>query len=244
MLTTEQIEAYRRDGFLVLPEFLEAGVLADLRAAYDEVIERQVHADGDRMLGGITRQVMFPAWAHPTFDRNAAVRRGIEIARRLLGMDEVHRSFDMLIYKPPGHPHETPWHQDMAYSGHPVAKPGLTIPLESIQFWVALDDVDEETGCMQFMPGFHVQPLLPHHVAAGDPTDDSRLLAIVDPERQLDLHTVVAAPLAAGGATLHSYGTPHYTGPNRSRTRPRRAYIFNVATPHGIRFLLGLADEH
>ena len=125
MLTAEQIEAYRRDGFLVLPELLEGGVLAHLRAACDEVIERQVRADGDRMLGGITCQVMFPAWAHPAFDRNPAVRQGLELAPQLLAIDEVHRSFDMLIYKPPDHPHATPWHQRRAIllSYQPAGRP-------------------------------------------------------------------------------------------------------------------------
>ena len=28
---------------------------------------------------------------------------------------------------------------------------------------------------------------------------------------------------------MHSYGTPHYAGPNRSVDRPRRVYIVNVA---------------
>ena len=41
--------------------------------------------------------------------------------------------------------------------------------------------------------------------------------------------TVVVAEIPAGAATMHSYGTPHYTGANRSRDRHRRAYIFNVA---------------
>ncbi|MFZ0658894.1 MAG: hypothetical protein WAM05_09260, partial [Candidatus Binataceae bacterium] len=50
-----------------------------------------------------------------------------------------------------------------------------------------------------------------------------------DPERVLDLNRAVACPLRAGGATVHNYGTPHFTPPNRSATRPRRAYIFSFA---------------
>jgi ectoine hydroxylase-related dioxygenase (phytanoyl-CoA dioxygenase family) len=29
----------------------------------------------------------------------------------------------------------------------------------TVQFWVALDDVDETTGCMHFVPGVHEQAL-------------------------------------------------------------------------------------
>jgi ectoine hydroxylase-related dioxygenase (phytanoyl-CoA dioxygenase family) len=163
----------------------------------------------------------------------------VHIGRQLFGTEAVHRSFDMLIYKPPGHPHETPWHQDMAYSGHPTAPPGTAISLESIQVWLALDDADEENGCMHFVPGRHRDPLLEHEVAAGDPADDGRLLAITDPAAALDLSTVVPAPLRAGGCTMHTQGTPHFTPPNRSSDRPRRAYIFNVATDRGMRGLIG-----
>jgi ectoine hydroxylase-related dioxygenase (phytanoyl-CoA dioxygenase family) len=191
------------------------------------------------MLGGITRQVMIPSSAHPVFDRNDVVRDAIQVGRQLFGTEAVHRSFDMLIYKPPGHPHETPWHQDQSYSKHPTAPAGTTCSLESLQVWVALDDADVENGCMHFVPGRHRDPMLEHRVASGDPQSDSRLLEIVDPARDLDLSSVVAAPLRAGGCTMHTQGTPHYTPPNRSADRPRRAYIFNVATSNGMRGLVG-----
>jgi ectoine hydroxylase-related dioxygenase (phytanoyl-CoA dioxygenase family) len=119
----------------------------------------------------------------------------------------------------------------MAYTALPFAEAGTTNTLESIQFWVPLDDVDAENGTMQFVAGHHDGALLEHYVASGDPDDEGRLLALVDPESQLDLSTAVVAEIPAGGATMHFYGTPHYTGPNRSAERHRRAYIFNVATP-------------
>jgi ectoine hydroxylase-related dioxygenase (phytanoyl-CoA dioxygenase family) len=229
-LTGEQLDAWKRDGFLIVERFIDRETLAVLRAAYDEILRGDIEAGGDRMLGAVTRQVMRPSSAHPSFDTNAAVDRGFEIARQVFATAQVRRTFDMLIYKPPGHPHETPWHQDMAYSKQPFAAAGTTNTLESIQFWVALDDVDAENGCMRFVPGHHDRPLLEHHVVSDDPTDEGRLLALVDPESQLDLSTAVVAAIPAGGATMHFYGTPHYTGPNRSAERRRRAYIFNVAT--------------
>ena len=229
ILAPEQVEAWSHDGFLVLDSFVDDDTLAALRTAYDEIIAKDVEASGDRMLGGITRQVMLPSAAHPAFDANPVVRKGISIGRRLFGTDDVVRTFDMLIYKPPNHPHDTPWHRDMAYTGRPLAEKGTAIVLQSIQFWVPLDDVDAENGCMQFVSGYHTRPLLEHYVASGDPDDEGRLLALVDPVSQIDLSNVVVAEISAGAATMHSYGTPHYTGPNRSPDRHRRAYIFNVA---------------
>jgi ectoine hydroxylase-related dioxygenase (phytanoyl-CoA dioxygenase family) len=234
-LSHEQLDAWKRDGFLVLERFVDEETLAALRAAYDDILRRDVEASGDRMLGAVTRQVMHPSSAHPTFDSNPAVDRGMQIARQVLATADIRRSFDMLIYKPPGHPHDTPWHQDMAYSEQPFAEPGTPNTRESVQFWIPLDDVDAENGCMQFAPGYHDRPLLEHHVVSADPTDEGRLLALVDPESQLELSTTVVAPIPAGGATMHFHGTPHYTGPNRSAERERRAYIFNLATTHAFR---------
>lgn len=227
-LGTTQLRAWQCDGFVVIERLIGEDAVARLREAYDAILARRVVAGGDRMLGGITRQVMMACTAHPAFHRNEALDEAAEIAEQLLGEAPV-RSFDMLIDKPPGHPHATPWHQDMSYAGLPFAPEGSAIPLETLQFWVALDDVDALNGCMHFLPGQHTRPLLAHRVASGDPNDDARLLELVDAERQLDLSRAVAAPLRAGGATLHSYGTPHYTPPNRSADRPRRAFIFNLA---------------
>jgi hypothetical protein len=217
-----------RDGFAAIDELVDQGEVARLRTAYDEILDGTVAAPGDRHLGGITRQVKGPAQAHPAFDRNAALDAAIELATELLG-EPVARFYDMLIFKGPGHPHATPWHQDIGYFGRPVAAPGTRAVLDDLQFWVALDDVDVENGCMHFVPGRHRDPSLEHRVCAGDPDDEGRLIEITDVGRQLDLSTAVACPLRAGGATIHLPGTPHFTPPNASIDRPRRAYIFNLA---------------
>lgn len=230
-LSAEQINRWHADGFLVLDRFVDDETVHSLRAAYDDVLAHRTDMAGsdDRDLGGLTRQVMLPHRAHPTFDANPAIDSGLAMAAQLLGVESVVRTFDMLIYKPPGHPHPTPWHQDSAYDAQPFAPAGHLTPHHSVQFWLPLDDVDEDTGCMQFVPGHHRAPLLDHRVAAGDPDDSGRLLELVDPEAQLDLSTVHVAAMPAGGITMHSYGTPHYTGANRSRDRQRRSYIFNIA---------------
>jgi ectoine hydroxylase-related dioxygenase (phytanoyl-CoA dioxygenase family) len=228
-LTPSQVERYHAEGFLAIERLVDDATVAMLRAAYDELLDGVAAPPFDRQLGGITRQIMHPSFRHPAFDVNPAVEAAREIVSELYPDRTVGRTFDMLIFKPPGHPHETPWHQDHSYTFRPVTRAGAAIPDGFVQFWLALDDADVENGCMHFLPGLHRAPLLEHVVASGNPDDDSRLLALRDPERQADLRRTVACPLPAGGCTLHDYGTPHYTPPNRSSDRPRRAYIFNLA---------------
>jgi ectoine hydroxylase-related dioxygenase (phytanoyl-CoA dioxygenase family) len=215
-------------GFTVRPRLVDEAVVEQLRTAYDEILDHTVTAQGDRMLGGLTRQVMAPSQAHPVFDRNAALDAAAEIASEFFGRVATRRSFDMLIDKPAGHRHETPWHQDLAYAQRPTAPAGYFEDHQTLQFWIALDDADVENGCMQFIPGQHREPLLEHRVVSGDPDDEGRLLGLVDPAAQLDLSAAVVGAIPAGGCTVHLPTTPHYTGPNRTADRRRRAYIVNI----------------
>lgn len=85
---------------------VDRGEVETLRNAYDELIDAEVPSPGDRLLGGITRQVMVPWAAHPTFADNGALRAGLAVGAQLEG-EPVERVFDMLIFKPPLHPVST-----------------------------------------------------------------------------------------------------------------------------------------
>ena len=234
------VERFERDGFLSFPKIAGPNTVRTLAETYDRMLAGEIDCGVlDRQLGRKMRQIMEPTRHHPAFLENEAVRNGRAIAAQLLQTPEPPLAFSMLIYKEPGQLAETPWHHDYAYAEMPFTPAGRNIPYdESVQFWMALDDVDEANGCMHFLPGGHLDPLHPHYVAGGEPTDDGRLLAIADAEGELDLTKAVACPLSAGGATVHSFGTPHYTSGNRTTDRPRRAFIFNFAK-RGLESLIG-----
>jgi len=226
-------EAFTRDGFLAFDRIAGPSTVEALGRVYDALLSHEIDCTAtDNPLGRITRQIMSPSSYHPIFRDNEAFNRGRQIAAALLGIDDPQPVFDMLIYKEPGQLATTPWHQDFAYAAMPFTSVGAAVPCdEVVQFWMALDDADAENGCMHFVPGVHREPLLSHHVAAGEADYSQRLLAIEDPGAALDMSAVVACPLKAGGATVHNYGTPHFTPGNRTADRPRRAYIFNFANP-------------
>jgi hypothetical protein len=225
-------ERFKRDGFLAIPRLADAETVRAIGAVYDDMLSGAIDVTPtDNPLGRITRQIMVPSVYHPIFRDNPALNAAREIAVALLGVPEPKPIFDMLIYKEPGQVAETPWHQDFSYSEMPHAPAGSLIPAdEVVQFWLALDDVDEENGCMNFIPGEHRSPMREHYVASGEPDYSQRLLAIRDAAAVLDLGKAVACPLKAGGATVHNYGTPHYTSGNHTTDRPRRAYIFNFSS--------------
>ena len=99
------------DGFTVIPQ-LVTDCVAQLRQAYDDIIAGKVDCGAsDRMLGGLTRQVMHPSNFHPLFADNPALDAAKTIATQLMGWDTPQLHFDMLINKVPGNHNTTPWHQ-------------------------------------------------------------------------------------------------------------------------------------
>lgn len=223
-------DRFHQDGFSVVPDLASPELVADMRTVYDGMLDGSIPCPGtDRDLGGLTRQIMMPHLHHDLFANNAALDRAKAIAASLVGCDDPQFYFSMLIFKPAGHPHATPWHMDMSYAGRPATPAGTLWPNNVIaQFWLALDHVDEDMGCMEFVPGVQGRPMPQHYVASGADDDEGRLLAIINPNVDLPLDRAVKCPLPAGSATVHGYATPHYTGPNRSE-RGRRAYIFSFA---------------
>lgn len=217
------------DGFTTIDSLIDAETVVVIRKLYDQFMDGTIECGGDfGKLGGITRHVMYPQKHHPYFKSNPAISAAKAIARELSQCEDPELTYDMLITKPPGHTKETPWHQDYAYAQTPVVPKGSKIPNRTLQFWVALDDVDLSNGCMCFIPKVHSASLLEHIVYSGDPTEKDRMLALADPSEALDLTQMVACPLKAGGCTVHFDGTPHFTPGNTTRDRQRRAYIFNL----------------
>jgi hypothetical protein len=82
-----------------------------------------------------------------------------------------------------------------------------------------------ENGCMQYVPGSHLGPVLEHRSLHGDPRK-SALECIGD----FDRAATVLCPLPPGGAALHHCRTLHSAGANTTG-EPRRAYILAFRGP-------------
>jgi ectoine hydroxylase-related dioxygenase (phytanoyl-CoA dioxygenase family) len=225
-LTPDEVAAFHRDGFLVVPALTSAEEITCLQAIYDQLFagERDFAA-GDRLeLAGIDDdghetlpQIISPEKYAPELLHIQARERALAIARQLLGPD-TERMGDHAILKPGGHGAATPWHQDEAYWD-----PALEY--DALSFWMPLQEATVENGCMQFVPGSHRSDVLPHrHIS-----DNPRVEALEYDGDIADL-PVTVCPLAPGGATVHGSRTLHYTGPNLSDA-PRRAYIMGFGRP-------------
>ena len=156
-------------------------------------------------------QLTNPAKYAPQLFETSFVQNATYLARKLLHPDCVLRSNYVLV-KPARIGIGTPWHQDEAYRDPRFLHHELT-------FWMPLQDVDIDQGCMMFIPKSHQQGILTHE----SPNHDPRKHVIVCTGRFQEGQAVVC-PLPAGGCTIHDQRTLHCTGNNLSDV-DRYAYI-------------------
>ncbi|MFZ9633855.1 MAG: phytanoyl-CoA dioxygenase family protein, partial [Alphaproteobacteria bacterium] len=105
-----------------------------------------------------------------------------------------------------------PWHQDAAYFR--VRDPGSVVGV-----WIALDPARRSNGCMQVIPGSHLEGPVAHM-----PADDVNLCEI--PADRLRLADRLHVELEPGDGLVFHPLLHHYTAPNDSDMR-RRAVQFH-----------------
>jgi hypothetical protein len=128
---------------------------------------------------------------------------------QLLKTEPVFHS-DQLFFKPPRHGSPKAYHQDNAYF--------LMHPDDHVvTAWIALDDVDEENGCLRYIDESHLGPILPSVEVPGVPHD-------LTPDPSLyDIKKESLARVKKGGVVFHHSKALHMSGPNHS-PRWRRGY--------------------
>jgi ectoine hydroxylase-related dioxygenase (phytanoyl-CoA dioxygenase family) len=216
-LTEVQLAFFRREGYLAVE-----GVTTPGEAAFvGRVIARLIATSRTFPNSvGVAQtpliQVVMPVLEAPELVGTLLRANATAVARQLLGEATTFAGEQALI-KPARHDVPTPWHQDEAYWDSSWDHTALAV-------WVALQDTDEENGCLRFLPRSHEWGVLPHHlveVATGD------IELEVD---EIDAAGAVACPLPVGGATVHWSRTLHSAGANRTG-RPRFAYSLGFHLP-------------
>lgn len=138
-------------------------------------------------------------------------------AYQLLGGKAVRFWHDQLFCKPANHGGVVAWHQDFSYWTR-------TSPMQHLTAWVGLDDVSEENGCLQYIPGSHRWGLLNKPVLTGEMEG---LKAFLNEEQTQQLAKPTPIEMKKGYATFHHPLLVHGSFENNSE-RPRRAFVLNV----------------
>lgn len=208
-LTPEQIEAYERDGFVVIDDVFTADDVAILREASEDAAVR----DGLEQKGIAEKTVHLLAITtfHPAFMELAKHPAIVDRIRPLIG-DDIQLEHSKLASKPPakgkGPFH---WHQDFAFFPHTNTS--------LVAVMVMLDDATPENGCMQMVKGSHKWGLLDHMedgVFGG---------ACQEETRWADENLIENITPKAGGISIHHCMALHGSDPNLSGA-PRRGLVF------------------
>lgn len=165
----------------------------------------------------------------------AAESRGWSSTR--IGQDDV-------IWKPPAasNAHAPPrpqttvgFHRDADY----ISKQFEPYENNMVTLWMALDDADEETGCIEYVPGSHkfVQPMRDSieqetssnlSFFSGEETKEDSSHRDSLSSEIYSQQDIVRATCPAGHAIFHHQDVWHGSGPNRSTSRHRRALVAHL----------------
>jgi ectoine hydroxylase-related dioxygenase (phytanoyl-CoA dioxygenase family) len=224
MISQAQVDAYNRDGFIVVPEVLTKTELVEIRAVIAEIVagaaKVTAHDDvydlepGHNSSEPKVRRIKTPHQVHPLFDRLVRSRKVIDICKALIGRElRLHGSKLNMKSAKYGSPVE--WHQDWAFYPHTND--------DILAIGVLLDDTSLENGPLLCTPGSHKGPVFSHH------DDDGYFCGAVDP-REISAEIKAALPCIgpAGSMSFHHVRTLHGSAQNVS-DRPRNLLLYEVA---------------
>lgn len=225
MLTESQIAQYHRDGFLLGPRILTDSQVNHLNSEVTRIIETRndPRASKPLLLRNLGPSDKNPVWqivniwqASPPFAQLITDKTIAEDLAQLTNATELRLFHDQIQYKPPSTGGINMWHQDLPY--WPILTGG-----QQITAWLALDDADQQNGCMSMVPGSHHWG---NHIALLEslPTFDAM-------PAYFDNHPIEtkSCPVPAGHVHYHHSLTWHGSPANRSG-RPRRAIALHFMT--------------
>lgn len=226
LLTEKTTEQYKNDGFISLETICPSEEVLQIRQSLLRMFENKIGYEEGAQYDFVSRDdpnipqrfpsLHDPSHYDPSLLKTTYYNSALAIAKQLLGPQAALYGEHALL-KPANFGPETPWHQDEAFRSPDFEYRELSI-------WLALQPVEKDNGCMQFIPGSNHSEILEHRSPGGDKT-----LHPLECCGDFPHSEAVAVPLPAGGCTVHDMRTLHCAGPNTSDT-PRLAYIliFNI----------------
>ena len=210
-LDADDVERYRRDGYLAPVPATSAEQAAGHLARYDAFKAR-----GETDAAAVLRSkphLVFPS----LYDlvRDPAVTEPVSA---ILGPNLLAWGSSFFA-KPAGDPGFVSWHQDANYWG--------LEPHEILTAWIAFSPSRRENGCMRVVPGSQNQALDHRDTFAKDNllTRGQEIAVEVDEDRATDI------TLAPGEMSLHHVGIVHGSDPNTSAI-PRIGFAIRYIASH------------
>jgi phytanoyl-CoA hydroxylase len=230
LLTTEEIAAYRRDGYLILHGVLTEEEMALLDHWFDHFVtgkEPNMGRDFCDMSQDYDTpferwqlvNAMLPSTYRPELANNIYHRISQSIADQLYPEGEAAMDYEQFLAKRPHQEKaEFAMHQDLGY--WPKTENTWTAT-----FSLALSDSALENGCLQVVPGTNQEPSLRNHrpkgADAGETSRDESHTLVIDMK---PTDEIVYLPVKRGDVTVHDERIVHGSGGNTSAIW-RKTYV-------------------
>ena len=229
-LTLNQKEQYKRDGFLIIEDFLSPEELDFWRKALDEAVEKragkkmpdrkEVYGKGDDADKSYYDNVfaqLINLWKDNDKIRQIMLDERLgKMAAELADVDGIRIWHDQaLIKKPWANP--TSWHLDTPYWSFSDKR--------ALSIWVALDDATYENGCLFFIPGSYLETTFEN------PGIGKNMGVIFTMYPEFSKSRSVPALMKAGSCSFHNGLTIH--GAHANMTSGQRRAMTCAYMPDG-----------
>jgi phytanoyl-CoA hydroxylase len=216
MLTPTQIQSYRDNGYLVVPDAIAPDRVAKARAKLAELIQasRQVSAsdpiydleDAHTPENPRVRRIKDPHNVDKIYADLLKAPEITDLVAQLIGQD-LRMEHAKLNIKPARGGEPVEWHQDWAFYPHTND--------DILEVGVMIENCTMENGPLLVIPGSHRGPVFDHH-------HQGYFAGAIDPAAPgLDIRKAVAITGQAGSISMHHVRTVHGSKDNLSdRDRP------------------------
>ena len=221
MLTNQQIEQYKKEGYTVVRQALSTELLDDLRRITDDIVASAKGLTEHTSVLDLepshtpehprVRRIKTPQLAHPFYRELAGYECVMSALRPLIGNNIRLRAGCKINMKSAEYGSPVEWHQDWAFYPHTND--------DVLATGILLDDMDESNGPVMFLPGSHRGPVYDHHA-------DGAFCGAIDTATQ-ELDTSDAVPISgkAGDMTIHHARLVHGSMINKS-SKSRRVLFY------------------
>lgn len=205
---------YDHNGWVLIPEFLDEPQMIELQDHLDRYVREMVpqlpstHAFYQDLSRPETLKQMQFMELDPFFQELPRRNNWRSLAETLVG-EPVNPSIEW-FNKPPKTHHITPPHQDNYYF--------CLRPANIATFWLALDAVDDENGCLRYVTGSHRGDIRPHQS-----TEVIGFSQGITDYGEEDREREAVIRMRPGDLAVHHGNLIHSANANRSQTRHRRA---------------------
>ncbi len=214
MISDDEIDAYQRDGAIVV-----RGVFADWIDVMANGVAENMAAPGEYASeNAVTEGRFFDDYCNWTriapFERVIRESCAGELAAKAMRSDTAQFFHDHVLVKEPGTPKPTPWHQDAPYY--------LVEGTQTVSQWIPLDPVKEAS--LRFIAGSHKWERMVRPVSWADDSDfydSGDWTPVPDPDANPEDVKVLEWALEPGDCVLFDFRTVHGARGNTSASRRR-----------------------